>query len=274
MIKEIYNLIKYQFEELMFNDSDFYKESRIILANEQDFVKNVEKKRGNIYIVLKFMPATINFGQNTLPVTFNAISEKNGLEICQKLLCDYAQVYNLHSTDVQSLDDTSITYNVQQVYTTPSVMSNFNDVNDGFRTLFYMTSTFLISKNSNPFSLYYFENEDDEEGIYIEGFSNAFNFDNTMDSQPYFTPQNPNFIESISKFGSLAINITTFLVDNDFINKVLGIICKTYDTDTPFYIKISFKNGLTTPLLKLKLANVSGTSVVGELNTISLTFSN
>lgn len=269
MIKEVFNLIKEQFENIMTNDYDYFNNFKIILSNEQYF-STEERKRGIIYIVVKFMPATINYGQNILPITINAISEKNGLEVCQKLLLEYAKTYNLKPVDVPSIDNLEETLSIQQVYTTPTVMSNFNDVFDGFRTLFYMSGTFLISKNTNPWELYFYNEEG--EKMLIDALNKNFSFDGTLDSQPYFSTQ--NFTESISKFGTFAFNISTFLVDNEFINKCLSIITREKDVNENFDFEIVFKNGITIPKKAYKIKNIGSSIMVGEQPTIALTFTN
>ena len=267
MINNVFNLIKEQFEELMSNDYAYYSEFNLKLTNEQYFVKEKQRDRGTIYIVVKFMPATIDFGQTLLPVTFNAVSERNGVEVCQKLMFEYAQTYNL-----KTINDENGAF-IQQKYSTPSVMSNFNDIYDGFRSLFYMSGSFIISENINTWDLYYYDTFEDSNGIKIEILNMSLGFDNSLDSQPY--ANTGNFIESISKFGSLSFNLATYLTDNELMNKCIDIMAKTKPTNASFYFEIVFKKrNLKIPKTKYKLQNSNLTQTVGEIPVISLSFSN
>lgn len=267
MINKVFNLIKDQFEELMSNDYEYYREFNLKLTNEQFFVKDKQREKDTIYIVVKFMPATIDFGQTLLPVTFNAVSERNGIEVCQKLMFEYAQIYNLKTINNDTGDF------IQQRYSTPSVMSNFNDIYDGFRSLFYMSGSFLISENVNSWDLYYYDSLEAIEGIKIEILNMAVGFDNNLDSQPYV--ENGNFVESISKFGSLSFNLTTYLIDNQLMNKCIDIMAKKSPTNTSFYFEIVFKkSNLKIPKAKYKLQNSSLAQTIGEIPAITLSFSN
>ena len=55
------------------------------------------------------------------------------------------------------------------------------------------------------------------EEIEVETITNTFSYDNTLDTQPYFNSK--NMTKSTAKFGTITINITLYLVDNEMLNR-------------------------------------------------------
>lgn len=143
--KEITRIIREQFEEIIYNGDCSYREYFISVAEEQDFNRIEDKSPNHIYIVVKYLKASINYSQTLLPVLIDAISENGKLDVCKKLLSEYAEMNNLKMTN----DDT-----VRQFYTLPQVSSNFEEIYDGYRSILEMSGTFLINKNGNSYRYY------------------------------------------------------------------------------------------------------------------------
>lgn len=263
--EDVMNIIREQLVELMQEDYEYYKNYNIKLANEQYYVDPEERKEpGNIYIVIKFLPADINFNQNMVPFTITAVSEYNGLEVCQKLLLEYAQTYNL----VDDFTENGITYN--QTYTTPQVMSNFSNVYFGYRNTFFMSGTFLLSYNSNPSKLYYMFNGKE---YLVNNITFTEDYMAQLDTQPFFNTN--NFATSIGKYGSHTINFTMYLTNDEsgLCNKILDIInnVTVNGVNETFTFKIDYKNGKEC-VKNFKLIGYSRTQNVGELPVISCSF--
>lgn len=263
MIEKIMELLTKQFAEIMAKDSEFYGNYHIYLSNEQQYVKEKNREKDAIYIIVKFLPASLNFGQTILPITINAMAERNKIEVCQKLLLEFAQTYNLTTNDEQT---------IKQTYTSPANSANFNEVFDGFRSLFYMSGTFLMSENSNPYRLYV-SGEKEE----VQCITAGVNFDIQLDSQPFFTSD--NFTKSVGMYGTFTINFTTYLTNSDLINKALAVALKDLPkqpngVNETFDFDIVFKNGLKIENVAFKLVNFSVQQNLGEMPVASLTFTN
>lgn len=263
MNEKIFELIKRQFIEIMNNDYDFYKDYKIILSNEQQFVRERDRSANTIYIVVKFLPSSLNFGQLVVPITINAVAEQNKIEVCSKLLLEYAQTYNLSTSD----DET-----IKQVYTSPSVASNFNDVFAGFRSLYFMSGTFLVSEKANPYKIYISGEEKP-----IATITNSINVQIQLDTKQFF--DSDNFTRSVGTSGTFIFNFTTYLLDNDLVNKALAITLKDLEKqpdgiNTIFTFDIVFKNGYKLKNAKFKLSNFSTQQNIGEIPVVSLTFTN
>ena len=277
-IQDIMDLIKQQMVEIMQNDYEYYRKYNIKLANEQYYVDPEDRKEPNIiYIVVKFLPADIMYNQNVIPITITAVSEYNKIEVCQRLLLEYAQTYNL----INDVWNGKINYN--QTYTTPQVMSNFSDVYYGYRNTLYMSGTFLLSYNSNPSKLYYLrkkivdgveKEEEEEQLIDVINFSESFGIQ--LDSQPFFGTNNRT--RSVGKFGTHTINFTMFLVDDDICNDILDIVLNIdsssdthKDVNKTYKFKISYQNDKECTK-NFKLVSFDKTNNAGEMPIVSVSF--
>ena len=241
--QNILNLIGTQFNEIINTNQDFYNGYSFTITNELQFVKdkkNAEKIKNNpkqIFIVVKFLQATINYGQVLMPILINAIAEKNKLDVCYRLLIEFAEKYNL----VFNTDKT-----IKQYYSSPVVLSNFNEIGDGFRSLLTMSGTFQISENSNDFDVYYKEN-------IVQAISANGSFDTQLESQAIYGVN--DITTSFAKIGTFVINITAYLDDTDLVNECLNIVVNKSSVNKEFYFDIVFKNGLSLKKARFVLAN-------------------
>lgn len=271
-VEKIIDLLEQQFGEVLAEDEDYFSETRFVLSNEQQYVKKKDRAQNTIYIVVKFMPASINFGQVVLPFTLSAVSEHNNIEKCQRLLLDFSQYWNLKTVGVSD-------YSVFQLYSSPNVNSNFNEVYDGFRSVFNMSGTLLISKNSNACTLYFYTDSNTKEEV--ECISSQINFNIQLDPQAYYNTENRT--ESVAQIGTLAIGVSAYLVSSDdplkpnLFDKILYVISKnaTYAPDginTTFYFDIKYKNGVTLTNIPFKLASFSQQQTIGEIPLATVSF--
>jgi len=148
--KYVLDIIKEQFAAVLSTDPNYYSQYKFEIENEQYYVPDEERESDRIYIVIKFSPAQIDYGQDIIPLTIEAISEQNGLTAAQRLLMDYAQIFNLNTL----LRDGKTIY---QNYTSPNVVSNFNSIYDGFRSVLILSGVFLLSSNINRVKLKYYD---------------------------------------------------------------------------------------------------------------------
>ena len=257
----LFELIKRQFVKVMQNDVDRYKGYNIVLSNEQQFVKNRDRQANTIFIVVKFLPSSFLFGQYLQNITIEAISEQNGIDVCRTLIQEYGLNYNLK--DESSFIDRE-KYLIKQTYTSPMVASNFNEMFIGYRSLFSMSGTFLVSNKANTYDLYY-------NGELVECLSNTWDLTITPNTQPYFNGK--NFTRSIGQYGTLSINLSTYLLDTPLINKCLEIASKQASIDTPFQLTLKFKSSVEM-IETFKLVGFSTQENIGEIPVASLTFTN
>lgn len=214
---EILSLFQEQLVEHMNSEEyiDKYNGLKLVISKEQQFMKIKDKDPNAIYIVVQFGSADILFGQTVLPVTINALTEQNNIELAYDLFYEYSQKYNL----VRVHDDT-----INQVYESPSMAGNFNELWSGFRGVVTMSAAYVIGKNSNEYKVYYYYTEN---GIdYAEEtpiISATYAFVGSPDTQAFYN--NHNYVKSQITFGGMTIGFSAFiLTDSKLMNDILSIL--------------------------------------------------
>ena len=223
--EEILTLIQGQLMEHMNSEEYFakYKGTKIILSKEQQFMKQKDKDPNAIYIVVRFGAADVMFRQTVLPATIVVLTQQNKVDLAYDLMYEYSQRFTL----VRANNDT-----IQQVYESPSMSGNFNEVYEGFRSVVTMTAAFVIGKNSNEYKVYYYYTQDGVQlAEEIPMVSTTFSFVGSPDTQAFYNKQ--NFVESVVSFGAVSLGFTTFVLsDSKLINDVLDILGETNNAAT------------------------------------------
>lgn len=223
--EEILTLIQGQLMEHMNSEEYFakYKGTKIILSKEQQFMKQKDKDPNAIYIVVRFGAADVMFRQTVLPATIVVLTQQNKVDLAYDLMYEYSQRFTL----VRANNDT-----IQQVYESPSMSGNFNEVYEGFRSVVTMTAAFVIGKNSNEYKVYYYYSQDGVQlAEEIPMVSTTFSFVGSPDTQAFYNKN--NFVESVVSFGAVSLGFTTFVLsDSKLINDVLDILGETDNAAT------------------------------------------
>lgn len=348
IMKEIKNQLMTVIEE----DYTYFKNYKFVISSEQQFIKDSDIDPNNIFIVVRFLPASVNMGQIVLPMTITALSEQNNLKVCQTLFNDLSQAYNLKTSGDKK---------TRFIYESPRVFGNFTSVADGFRSLIQVSATFVVSENANFFTVKYCEskkekgiesieynsgkveivdeekflkkfselgtysfvrasgwllnavepetiaNSDDEMlskyGIFIDDgllndtrdfsvtvnivkkvkvieeipiITKDFNFNNTLDTQPFFNTN--NIANSVARYGTFNISFALYLLsDVQIVNDILDILClansedANTSVDKKFYLEVEFQSGHKISNY-FRLAGVNGKENIGDIPMINVTF--
>lgn len=259
--QDILDIIATQFNNVIANDSEYYNGYTFLIEDEQQFLREKDKQGKKIFIVVKLLPATLNFGQTLLPIIIEAISERNSLDICHKLMVSFAETYNLTSNTEET---------IKQYYSMPSILSNFNTFDSGYRSLLSMTGTFQIAENQNNYKI-----KVNGETDYLPTITSNISFNVQLETQGFFNQD--DITSSKARVGTTVINFTMYFVKDDFCNKALGIWTKDKvnypdGINTDFNFDIIFNNGLGLTNQAFKLNNFSVQSNLGELCVASFTF--
>lgn len=261
---ELLKIMQEQFLSIMEDDYNFYRDFNIILSKEQEFVKPNDREPNSIYIVVKFIQPNFNFGQIVQPVVINALSEQNKIDACQRLLSEYAAKY--HYSDIIELGNDLI----KQTYTGPSVMSNFNEVGSGYRSLLYMTGTFLIGKNSNPITRIEWKNPTTDENETIPFLTSNWGWSAQLDSQGFYSTKGRTTSET--RVGTVVLGFTIYQTNDEFCEKIISLIFDDNESINPdFDFFLRFKNG-SSKRITMKCSQVENNQNIGEFPVLSLAF--
>lgn len=245
--------------KIIYANEEYYQGLKIVVTDEQQNLEDAE--RNQISIVVSYLPATITYGQNILPFTISAFSEFNNIEKCQRLLFEFAETYHTELSEDKT---------IKQFFTAPTVVSTFNGIFEGYRALYMLTGTLLISENVNYLDVYY-------NGEKIDTLKTVWDCSIQLDTQATYGSN--NFTESVAKIGTFAFALQMYMTNCDLINKCLYIITKDLSNcpdgiDTIFNFDLQFKNGVKIENGKYKLASVSSEQLINSPPVISLSFTN
>ena len=242
--KEIEYLIKDQLTGIINDNYSYYEGYDFKIAQEQFFTKPSQVDPKTIFVVLKFSPISVHYGQTILPVQIVAVAEQNNIEVCRTLFTELVSRHNLG----QSEDET-----IQQIYESPYVASNFNKVVAGYRSLVTVSATFVVSKNANFYKYSYFYPETKVEIInYVS--SDDYKLipgDVKIDTNKLakylgedIDPKAPYTLTKYEDTNNLGNYILTFYGEIIDVEKMkqIGITIDNYSSLTEFEIDIYFES--------------------------------
>lgn len=257
-------LIATELKTIIDSDNETFGNINFEITNEQQYIKDrANKEKNKVFIVIKFYPATLNFGQTLLPIQMDVVSELNKLDISKKLLLAFSETYNLEFNSDMT---------IKQYYQSPSVLQNFGEIGVGFRSLLTLRGTLQISENANLLkSIRVIEGNISTN---LDFITSNVSFDVQLETQSLYNQD--NITRSWARVGTLVVNFSVYLTNSTFCNDVLYIMTKntTHKPDgiaTKFKLKLTFKNGIEL-IDDFLLANATFEQNVSELPVINLTF--
>lgn len=260
-----------------------------------------EEEKNVITIVLKFLTGSIFTNSTIYPIQFIILSEVNSVEIARTLMETFANLNNMTSFI------TNFVYH-KQMYSTPTIMSNFNRTADGLRSMLFMSGTLVVTEKVNDFTyaLAVRENKDIVVHTSITGFpttgvilsiylaqdtgltykwnglqyvlsnqlikftSLAFTYAVTPDSQR-ISGQEIN--STVKKMSSQLISFITPWVVNDFLNDCYNISTGVISGNQRFKVALFNQNNVSFTTFNMVLLEYNLTLSPGELPSVNLRLS-
>ena len=213
---------------------------------ELDFIKETYYKPGKIYVVTKALtPDLIYDDQLMQPYQILIMCEENTMELSQAVFTTIASTWNYKAY----LSGGTF---VKFQFTNPVVMSNFNEVKAGYRSILYMTTNLVIMENIADIE----ELKIDDEAIKPLGVNISYTMSpdtqqmNKSDTQKYIS-------SSIKATSGFAISLSIPLKNNsNLIKKITNIMAETDNSGTQNTDGISY-NGNNTFTISFKLVNIT-----------------
>jgi len=227
-----------------------------VIDSEQAFMKNKDLKPNTIYVLTRELQNELSVAVNTQPIQILILSEQDKLDIARAFFKKFAEDNNF----VPFEDGTTW---VKQQYTEPVVLSNFNTIAYGYRSVLYMAVT-----------LYIMENVADLNNLYIDSVEyKALTWDLAYSMTPN-TQQlaTENISSSVKSVSTLSISLTIPLLNSyALVTKVFNIINETNDGNDDFVF--TFNLGTTTFTgLKMKLTTAEIGTAINDIPAIRLGF--
>jgi len=227
------------------------------ILDEQEFA-NKEVESNKIYIILASQQGTDFFRSSVLPVEINIISEDNTLKNAKILADTFGTEYTLADT----LINVENAY-IQQAYTTPQVKSNFEEIDNGYRSIISFVGTFVVAYDIDSVQSITV----DGELVKVTGFKVIFTA--SPDPQPFYISKAR--ANTINKFGSFNINFSIESIHSNFLSKVNSIAIGEESINSVFTFSFSI-GAQALSNTELKLVDYVYTQNKGEIPQLSLTF--
>lgn len=260
IINYIGNQIQHVWQSLSTDGSDEIKQlmstiKSIDVSDEQYFRKQENDRklrRGTVYLVVRFSSGSINFASSVTPISIYSLGVANQVKPVQVLLGTFASYWTTKQLG-EGLDGASD--NMLQAWNTPEVISNFNVVDDDFRSLYRVTGNIVIGPNAvrlGTLTYYWGTGEGQYETVPIMAFHD--NYHASLDSQPFGNTN--GFVQSEANFATYTFSISTYLLDNHLTKDILAIRgfryrpdnvysndTSVFDMNNPMKFKLDFTNG-------------------------------
>lgn len=189
--------------------------------DEQSFIKKKDLEPNTIYVLTKASQNTISIGVDTQPVQVLVLSENNSLDAAKAFFTKFAESYNFR-THTEIHDGVSLF--IKEQYSAPVVMSNFNAVAYGYRSVLYMAVTFYVMEGVADLKSLRIDDRD-----YT---ALSFDLSYTMNGSPQQLGGDRFIARNVKSISSLALTITLPALTNNLTNKIFGILSETDTTTT------------------------------------------
>lgn len=228
---------------------------KVKVEDEQFFLgHNVEPN--TIYVVIKRLSSSIQFNAEIIPLQIMILSEQDGLDKVKILFDTFANRYNWNV--IVSNDEY-----IKEQYTSPVVLSNFNEVAFGYRSVLYMTANLTVMDNVVDIEELKIDNQ-----VYTP-LSFGMSYSMTPNTQQKPDKYISNSVKSVSSF-NLSISIPSTL--NSLIAKVVHTMSGLNTGNEDFNFKIVLKGLNATIEKNLKLISASMVTAPNQVPNFSLGF--
>ena len=196
------------------------------VAEEREFAKK-KIEPNKIYVIVKYLASQLIKGAKTQPIQLLILTEQNDIQNTLIIFNQLASRLNFNSF---TADDEYI----KEQYTSPVVLSNFNQVAYGYRAVMYMTV-----------NLFVLEQVADVEGFTIDGnnvdiLSFNLSYAMTGDTQQRANEKLSTTVRSTS---AVTIALTFGSNDNALLSKILQVVSGNTSGNQNFIIRFSI-NGV------------------------------
>lgn len=183
------------------------------IDSEQAFLKKKDIKPNVIYVLTRDLQNENQIGVDTQPVQILILSEQNSLDVTKAFFSEFAKTYNW-----KVYANSTANIWVKQQYSDPVVLSNFNTVDYGYRSVLYISATLYIMYNVVDLKSLYIDDPSKNSPYTVLSFDLAYSMSpNTQQMGGYIS-------ESKKSVSTLALTITIPVVESTLITKVLAIM--------------------------------------------------
>lgn len=268
------NLLRRQIYQLKNSLTDF--DYNFVIDKEQSFNKDQDLDPNTIYVLTKNLENELSVGVDNQPVQILILTEQDSLDIAKEFFTTFAKNHNFETF----MDDHTF---VKQQYMEPVILSNFNVVDYGYRSVLYMSVNLIIMENVVDLNELYIDNVKYQALTWDMSYSmtpNTQSLAQTINLDPSVEIKQDYIAKSVKSISTFAINITIPVVASALITKVLDIIDEDdppVDTDDLLFggnedFEFDFNLGTKNITKTMKLVAVQFGTAINNIPVIRLGF--
>lgn len=237
----------------------------IEVYNEQDYAKNRSIKAKTITVIVKFLVDSKVFSAKTQPIQMLVITEENGISVANSILTKFCDTYNF------AVIPDGTTY-VKHMYSNPVVLTNFNLIGIGLRTVLYINTTLFILEDVMDITdlTVKISGVNSNNPIAIEALSSTIGYTMQGDTQPFGS----GYAKTQKEFSTFVMTINVACVKTDFTERVVKIMNETSAGNGNENFVFNFYVGdLKFEDFTMKLTGATITTAVNNVPSLQLSFS-
>lgn len=242
----------------------------IEVCEEQLFTKMQAPIPNTVYCVIKYLSTDIVYNSLVRPIQVLIVSEGNQMHKAKELFDYFAANYNWKLVTYNE-ENGGVTY-VKQQYSTPVVISNFNDIGYDFRSVLYLSGTLIIMENVvdvQNLKIAIWDTDDNEFGNLEEVYPISFQMQYTVSGD---TQQigGSKIAKTIKSTATLSVALIIAPKESDFLERAIKI--SNGDLSGNLKFKITYSIDAVNFVNEMVLTSFSITTQPNDAPAISLSF--
>ena len=234
-------------------DTGVGDEYKFEVCTEQMFVKLKTLDPDTIYVVIKYLSTTETLDATIQPIQILISCEQNQIQISQIV---FSKLVESHNFEVIIDNGTFI----KQDYRQPVVLSNFNEVGYGYRTIMYISATLLIMEGILDIKNLYINGES------VKPISFTMTYSMTPNTQQIPPSKIATSVKSVATFSiAFAVPLSS---SYSFVRTIARIMAGTDRGNTDFDVRFAIGDvsfGTNDLPMKMKLITSQITTAINEI---------
>ena len=229
----------------------------IEVYNEQDYAKNRSIKAKTMTVIVKFLSSAMVFNVKTQPIQMLVITEENSISVANTILTSFSERYNF------KVEIDGSTY-VKHMYATPAVLSNFNLIGIGLRTVLYVNTTLFILEDVMDIT------DLKVDGKKINAISATIGYAMTGDTQPF----DGGYAKTEKSFATFVLTVNVPCIKSDFAEKCVKIMNQSSQDKGNEDFVFDFKVGeIPFNDFSMKLVGATLSTAINNVPSLQMSFS-
>ena len=213
-------------------------------------------KPKTITVITKFLPSTLLFSAKTQPIQMLTITEENSFEIASTIMTRLCDTYNF------AVVIEGTTY-IKHMYSTPTVLSEFNGVGTGLRSVLYINATLFILEDVMDIT----DLKIDDTAV--EAIYQTIGYTMSGDTQPF----DGGYARTEKNFATFVMTLNVACTKTDFTEKVIKIMNETSTEKGNETFEVKFNIQDFEFELNMKLTGATLSTAKNSVPSLQLSFS-